>query len=576
MSLTSKFYATTLAVVLAILAIIPSTRGEHLTQADFTSSIGKGLWLVEFYSPYCPHCKRFAPAWDKVAKEKAPLEGISGFTMAQVNCIAQGDLCSDNQVTGYPQVMLFKEGKKMEEYSGDRTPADLSSWIDKRVADYAQSSASESDSVSSTAHLNPSGEVVVLTPETFDKALSEGPIFIKFYAPWCGHCKKLAPVWTELATKTKGRVNIAEVNCEQYGSLCKSQSVDGYPMLFFYHSGQKVDFRGSRKIEPLEQFVLRAVAPGVQSITIEEVDSVLKKESVFFLVLYTYSTPQLYLDDIEEAAKPLLGTPVVYKSRNPDVFKKFDVDPADGPALIVVKDHETKPFSVLPLSTQTTVPILGAFFQHHRIPTLQQLTAENFPDVMKHPAKPLVVLAAIDMENMPKTQLGEEIEKLTSIAKRWQTSAVRLTDTRPTIFVWMDGDRWSKWLKRMYGIKREDMPTVVIVDHSRLLYYDADAGKARLKLERESIFAALESAYLGLLRPKHSENFVERTMRSMNDRMEYVGSSAWAHPFVTAGIVVGFLSGSLWLIRRLVNDDLPTGSYQSTRHQQWKPSHRLD
>ncbi|CAE6396609.1 unnamed protein product [Rhizoctonia solani] len=537
MTLYSKLYATTLAVVMAILALIPSANAEHLTQADFTSSISKGLWLVEFYN-----------------------------------------LCNSNQVTGYPQVMLFKEGKKIEEYSGDRTYDDLSSWVDKRVADYAQSSTSTLSSTPSTTNLNPNGDVLVLTPETFGKSLSDGPIFIKFYAPWCGHCKKLAPdsVWAELATKAKGQVNIAEVNCEQYGALCKSQSVDGYPMLFFYHAGQKVDFRGPRKIEPLEQFVLRAVAPGVQSISAEEVDSVLKKESVFFLVLYTYSTPQLYLDDVESAAKPLLGTPVVYKSRNPEIFKKFDVDPADGPALIVIKDHETKPFSVLPLSAQTTVPILEAFFQHHRIPTLQQLTAENFPDVMKHPAKPLVVLAAFDMENMPKTKLGEEIEKLTSIAKRWQTSAVRLTDTRPTIFVWMDGDRWSKWLKSMYGIKREDMPTVVIVDHSRLLYYDADAGKARLQLERESIFAALESAYLGLLRPKHSENFVERTMRSMNDRVEYVGSSAWAHPFITAGIVVGFLSGSLWLIRRLVEDDLPSGSYQSTRHNQWKPSHRLD
>ncbi|KAJ1308330.1 hypothetical protein OPQ81_004040 [Rhizoctonia solani] len=565
----------TLAVILVILTLVSSSNAEHLTQTDFTSSISKGLWLVEFYSPYCPHCKRFAPTWDKVAKEKAPLQGISGFTMAQVNCIAQGDLCNSNGVTGYPQVMLFQDGKRLEEYSGDRTHDDLSSWIDKRVANYAQASTSESSSTRAT-HLNPSGEVLVLTPETFEQSLSEGATFVKFYAPWCGHCKKLAPVWAELATKTKGRVNIAEVNCEQYGALCKKENVDGYPMLFFYNAGQKVDFRGGRKIEPLEQFVLRAVAPGVQQITAEEVDSVLKKEAVFFLVLYTYSTPQSYLEDIEEASKPLLGTPVVYKSRNPEIFAKFKVDPAEGPVLIVVKDHEVTPFSVLPLSDQTTVPVLGAFFQHHRIPTLQQLTAENFPDVMKHPAKPLVVLVAFDMENMSKTQLGAQIETLTSIAKRWQTSAVRLTDTRPTIFVWMDGDRWGKWLKSMYGIKREDMPTVVIVDHSRLLYYDTDAGKARLKLELGSIFAALESAYLGLLRPKHSENFVERTMRSMNDRVEYIGSSAWAHPFLTSGVVVGFLAGSLWLIRRLVDDDVPTGSYQSTRHHQWKPSHRLD
>lgn len=574
MFITSYFSSLTLVVTLAILALIPPSNAAHLTQADFDTSISKGLWLVEFYSPYCPHCKRFAPTWDKVAKEKAPLAEISGFTMAQVDCIAQGDVCHSNKVTGYPQVMLFQDGKKITEYSGDRTPDALSSFVDKQVAEYAQASTSTPGSSPSSPHLNPSGSVLPLSSGTFEGALSEGPIFVKFYAPWCGHCKKLAPVWTELAARTKGKVNIAEVNCDEHGALCKSQGVDGYPMLFFYNAGQKVDFRGGRKIEPLEQFVLRAVAPGVQQISASEVDDVLKKEPVFFLALYTYSTPQAYLDNIDEAAKPLLGSPVVYKSRNPDLFTKFSIDPAEGPVLLVVKDHELKPFATLPLSAQTTAPILGAFFQHHRIPTLQQLTAENFPDVMKHPAKPLVVLVAFDKERISSTELGNSIEKLTAIAKQWQKSAVRLTDTRPTIFVWMDGERWSKWLKSMYGIDREDMPAIVIVDHSRLVYWDTDSNKARLRLERDNIFAAVESAYLGLHRPKHSENFVERTMRSLNDRMEAIGASAWAHPFLTAGVVVGFLAGSLWMLRRLLNDDVPTGSYHSNH--QWKPSRRLD
>jgi thioredoxin-like negative regulator of GroEL len=61
----------------------------------------------------------------------------------------------------------------------------------------------------------------------------------------------------------KHKINIAEVNCDENGSLCKEQGVEGYPMIFFYHHGHKVDYRGSRSVDALEKFVLKAIAPYV-------------------------------------------------------------------------------------------------------------------------------------------------------------------------------------------------------------------------------------------------------------------------------------------------------------------------
>lgn len=76
---------------------------------------------------------------------------------------------------------------------------------------------------------NTAGRVLVLGTADFQETVSREPTMVKFFAPWCGHCQKLAPIWEALASNLKGVVNVAEVNCDVHGPVCRNAGIEGYP-----------------------------------------------------------------------------------------------------------------------------------------------------------------------------------------------------------------------------------------------------------------------------------------------------------------------------------------------------------
>ena len=83
--------------------------------------------------------------------------------------------------------------------------------------------------------------MVVLTAATFDETVmaSEGIWMVEFYAPWCGHCKKLEPVWNEVATLMKGKVNFAkaDMTLDENKALKERFEVKGFPTVLFWDYG---------------------------------------------------------------------------------------------------------------------------------------------------------------------------------------------------------------------------------------------------------------------------------------------------------------------------------------------------
>uniref|UniRef100_A0A7N6AC88 Protein disulfide-isomerase n=1 Tax=Anabas testudineus TaxID=64144 RepID=A0A7N6AC88_ANATE len=115
-------------------------------------------------------------------------------------------------------------------------------------------------------------DVLELGHADFDYLAAEHEtMLVKFYAPWCGHCKKLAPEFEKAATRLKGTVQLAKVDCTAHSETCARFGVSGYPTLKIFRYGRdSAPYEGPRTAEGIYHYMKKQTGPDSVHLKTEE------------------------------------------------------------------------------------------------------------------------------------------------------------------------------------------------------------------------------------------------------------------------------------------------------------------
>lgn len=234
----------------------------ELTKENFQKTVVESdkIWMVEFYAPWCGHCKNLVPDWKKLA---SGMKGIAGI--GAVDMTAHSEVGEPYDVTGFPTIKMFGADKsKPTDYQGDRSATkmaaavinEIRATLRKRFGLKAPAAGKPKAEKKAAA-----GAMVELTEDSFQKEVmeSEDLWMVEFYAPWCGHCKNLAPHWKAAAEQLKGKLKMGAVDATKHSGLGAKYKVEGYPTIKYFPKGPKgepKEYEGGRDTESIVEYGL--------------------------------------------------------------------------------------------------------------------------------------------------------------------------------------------------------------------------------------------------------------------------------------------------------------------------------
>jgi protein disulfide-isomerase A6 len=233
-------------VILASLSSVLGGDVIALDSSNFDSVIdGSTPALIKFYAPWCGHCKNIAPVYEELA---TAFKHSKDVIIADVDADADKALGTRFNIRGFPTLKWFPAGsKEPEEYNSGRDLSALAAFVTEKTG------------ISPVLKPEPPSFVKTLTSDNFDSVVlnSGNNVLVEFYAPWCGHCKNLKPIYEKVAAAFANEKHcvVAAIDATQAKDVADKYKIASYPTIKMFVNGKVEDYDDGRNEEDFVEFL---------------------------------------------------------------------------------------------------------------------------------------------------------------------------------------------------------------------------------------------------------------------------------------------------------------------------------
>lgn len=292
-------------------------------------------------------------------------------------------------------------------------------------------------------------DVLVLTSENFDEAVSSNKyLLVEFYAPWCGHCKALAPEYAKAAGKLKSEeseIRLAKVDATVQSELGERFKIRGYPTLKFFVDGTPLEYTGGRTSDEIIQWCKKKSGPPAATVsTVDELKNLQSENEVVVLGLFKdVSSEQATV--FNNVAK-LVDSVAFAITSEQAVFDELNVKSTEGLVLLKNFDEGRDDFD----GTFETEAV-KRFIHANQLPLVTEFNQETAQKIFGGDIKVHNLLFASKKSADFETTLSE----FKSAGKEFRGKV---------IFVLIDSDvDENERVMEFFGLKKEDAPTVRLI-----------------------------------------------------------------------------------------------------------------